>query len=264
MRHALLTAALLSFLPLGALAQEPRSSPETPPADPPQPSEVRPQPVEAAPEVEAERRSTRRAEQEADAQYRSTRWNEPKVAERTRVFAIGASGGLGVMGIVVPSYTGYGYSSSGVAGLLAPLPTLELRAFTASGMSIDFTIPLGDIIRGFVTGPHFASDAYLNFSPEVARGVRLMVGPGLGVSFGYVAFGASPYGYGSGSGVVGGWVRTGLQAGVEFLAADGLLGVSLMARPFAGALFISYGPAGPMFMGGFLGVVGLTFNFWRG
>jgi hypothetical protein len=252
MKHTVMAALVAAMVPLLAQAQE-GDSPPPAPSPPPQEVPAR-KPLASDQQAEDPTAWLERQAQLREAQEARRLERRP----RRRTFSIGTAGGGGLIGLT--SLGGYGAAG----GVVGTLPTLELRAFTENGTSIDFSIPLGDMVRGLIPvsgtfAPSFSSDVFVNFSPEVTEGVRLMLGPGVGGSVGVLSLGQ--FGYASAM-FVGGGFRLGAEVGVEFLAAEGLVSVALLARPSAGLMFVGggYGSSGAFFTGGLMGLASLSIN----
>lgn len=253
--------------PVAAWAQEQAPSPVG--ADPGLRRDPGQDPLEH--ELERLRAAIARVEAESDAVvlHRAHDQAEPARAGH-RTFGIGTAVGGGVFGMsLLPSQYQPGGRTT-ASGAVGRLPSIEARFFTSGGMSVDVSVPLGDMLSRLAQGLGFMfdADAFLNFNVVVTPGVHLMVGPGVGFSAGQFATSTTSGGYGPVT-YPGGAARLEMQAGAEFVTADGHLGIGLMARPHVGFLFYDastlYGPysgAGPqtiaLFNGGVMGLVSVN------
>ena len=179
-----------------------------------------------------------------------------------RTVGLGLAGGGGVL--ATPTSAGVLPLGGADAIVIGQLPSVEARFFLANGMSVDLSLPVGDILarplrRG--AGLAFTSELFWNFNPRVTAGLHLVLGPGVGFTV------SQPFATGSGSGapetrVTYGEVRFALEAGVELLAAGGHLGLALLARPRASIFMWDDWPTTrAIFVGGVVGLLSVNYYF---
>lgn len=186
----------------------------------------------------------------------------PRLGRRTVGLGLATGGGV-LGGRLTESFNPSLWPEAWAVGRL---PSVEARVFLVNGMSVDVSLPLGDILvrlagsRLFV----FVADAFWNFNLPVSPGVHLLLGPGVGFSAG--EYSASTISGFPGAPAFGGEVRVEMRAGAEFLTAGGHLGITLTARPHMDLLFLkgTVSPAATVstfFAAGVLGLVGLNYYF---
>jgi hypothetical protein len=135
-----------------------------------------------------------------------------------RSFGGGTAIGAGVAAVTAVS--SIGKSASGV-GLALLLPSLELQAFFKREHSIDFSVPITNIIVGSILAKGFFFNADVFYNPNIGKGIaRFIVGPGIG----FTAF--------SVQGVSGGTFRIPGQLGLELLTKGRGFGFKILARPW--------------------------------
>ncbi|TNE46490.1 MAG: hypothetical protein EP343_23065 [Deltaproteobacteria bacterium] len=114
------------------------------------------------------------------------------------------------------------------SGIYLQLPTFEIRRYLATGHSIDFQLPIGDLLLAALVHPASGLPAlplglgihYTLFFPQ--KNFRWFVGPGAWLNAG-IQF-AGPVSVALG-------FQPGVQLGVEWQTGD--VGVMLRVRPYA-------------------------------
>ncbi|MBK8481387.1 MAG: hypothetical protein IPL40_09475 [Proteobacteria bacterium] len=155
-----------------------------------------------------------------------------------RTFGAGSAGGVGAARLDL-DFTDL--DASPVAFLL---PTVEFKVFLGDQLSLDASIPVGNIAASNALKDYFlaAGEVYLGFHPSAPGAVELFVAPGLGFSFATHEY-ALPTGRRASEEA---WAfHVPVRLGVEFNSDRRNFSLFLAARPFFNLIHGARGDINP-------------------